>query len=321
MCMDALEGKSDYRVVFIPWYWQDEYERPTPADGVMSLDDEEQEYKETYKLKNEQMYWRRAKIVEFGEEGAWMFKQEYPAYLQEAFQTSGRTLISPQSIIRARKLDIKDENAPLVLGVDPARPVDRIILAPRQGRVYWPHIELKFGKEEEQISIKIAQHVANWIRAHAPDKVYIDVGEGWGVIDQLHRMGYRHLVEGVHFNSSATDKGVYANKRAEMWCRLRDHIQGEDGAISLPDSDDLQKDLMSMPEPDGATSSGKIRMVPKAKVKKELGCSPDIGDGYALTHYQYIHNNIAKEAINGKIVKKKSSSLKTRDLINKGRRR
>ena len=319
MCMDALEGKSDYIVIFIPWYWQSEYSRVSPADGVEVLSDEEQEYKDTYKLNDGQMYWRRAKIVEFGEEGGWMFKQEYPAFLQEAFQTSGKTLISPQSIIRARKTEIKDESAPLILGVDPARTVDRIILAPRQGRNYWPHIELKYGKEEEQISIKIAQKVAQWIQKHNPDAVNIDAGEGMGVVDQLHRMGYSHLVRGVYFGGGATDKQIYANKRAEMWCRLRDHIQGEDGPVSLPDSNDLQKDLMSMPEPDGATSSGKIRMISKAKVKAALGCSPDIGDGYALTHYEYLHKDIAKTALNGKIRKKigSSSSLKTRKLMGK----
>ena len=308
MCMAALENKSDYKVVFIPWYWQSEYRRPTPADGEFGLSEEEQEYKDTYSLEDDQIYWRREKIVDFGEEGGWMFKQEYPAYLQEAFQTSGRTLISPQSIIRARKADFKDPTAPLILGVDPARTVDRIILAPRQGRHYWPHIELKYGKEEEQISIKIAQRVAQWITEHKPDAVNIDAGEGMGVVDHLQRMGYSGLVRGVYFGGGATEKEIYANKRAEMWCRLRDHIQGEDGPVNLPDSNDLQKDLMSMPEPDGATASGKIKMVSKVKVKKDLGCSPDIGDGYALTHYEYLHKDIANTALNGKIRKKKGSS-------------
>lgn len=320
MCMDALEGKSDYMVVFIPWYWQSEYFRETPADGVSALSSEEHEYKELYGLTDGQIYWRRGKIVTFGEEGAWMFKQEYPAFLQEAFQTSGRTLISPQSIIRGRKAKIEDKGAPLILGVDPARTNDRIILAPRQGRHYWPHIELKFGKEEDQISIKIAEAVAQWIKLHNPDKVFIDAGEGWGVIDQLHRMGFRHLVEAIYFQSSPINKDLYSNKRSEMWCLLRDHIQGEDGPVDLPDSNDLQKDLMSMPESE-ASPSGKIKFPIKAKIKAILGCSPDIGDGYALTHARYIHINLANQGNNVRISTKKgsSSSLKTRRRIDAGR--
>lgn len=316
MCMDALEGNSDYMVVFIPWYWQPEYQREKPADNNFELSDEEREYKELYGLTEQQIYWRRAKIVEFGDEGDWMFKQEYPAYLQEAFQTSGRTLISPQAIIRARKSTIEDENAPLILGVDPARTGDRTILAPRQGRKYWPYIELSFGKSEEQIGIKIASAIAKWIRENDPQKIYIDVGEGWSVIDHLKSMGYGNLVEGVHFGSTATEKDIYANKRAEMWCRLRDHIQGEEGEVSLPDDDNLQKDLMSMPEP-SPTSSGKVKMIDKATVKKNLGMSPDIGDAYALTHKDYLFKDASSYTTNVTIAKKNSNMgpLKTLQRI------
>lgn len=312
MCMEALEGKSDYIVIFIPWYWQDEYSRPKPADGVMELDDDETEYKELYELTNDQMYWRRSKIVEFGEEGDWMFKQEYPAFLQEAFQTSGRTLIKPQAIIRARKANIKDDEAPLILGVDPARTNDRIILAPRRGRHYYPHIELKFRKDEEQISIKIAQTVSTWIHNHKPQKVFIDTGEGWGVIDQLKSYGHGNMIEGVNFGSSATSKEVFANKRAEIWWRLMLHIHGDDGPIDLPDSNDLQKDLMSMPEAI-ASQSGKKRFPIKAEIKKNLGCSPDIGDSYALTHTSYV---LRDDVIAGNIKKKNDSLVTTQKRYN-----
>jgi len=314
MCMEALEGKSDYIVIFIPWYWQDEYSRKKPADGVMELSDEEIEYKDLYELNNEKIYWRRSKIVEFGEEGDWMFKQEYPAFLQESFQTSGRTLINPQSIIRARKSKIKDEVAPLVLGVDPARTNDRIILAPRQGRHYWPHIELKFRKDEEQITTKIAQYVSNWIHMHKPQKVFIDTGEGWGVIDQLKSYGHGNMIESVPFGSTAIDSSTFANVRAEMWWRLMLHIHGDDGPIDLPDSDDLQKDLMSMPEAI-ATQSGKKRFPPKVEIKKNLGCSPDIGDAYALTHRNYI---LRDPAVTGNIKKKNHSLVTTQKRYNKG---
>ena len=326
MCMDALEGKSDYRVIFLAWYWQSEYQREKPADGDLELTDEEIEYQELYNnqdgtpLSNAQIYWRRAKIVEFGEEGPWMFKQEYPAYLQEAFQTSGKTLISPQSITRARNADITDENAPLILGIDPARTGDRIVFAPRRGREYWPHIELKYTKSDTQISKKIAAAAAEWIRINKPEKVFVDTGEGWGVIDELHSLGFTQLVTPVNFGESASlnpkDKAVYANRRAQMWCRLAEHIEGEDGPVSLPDSDNVQKDLMSMPEAE-PTGSGKKKFPLKAAIKKILGCSPDIGDGYALTHAAYVFKSAV--AIGPQIKKKNpsQSSLKTLRRINR----
>lgn len=316
MCMDALESKSDYRVIFIPWYWQDEYAREEPADGIRTLTDEEREYKGLYGLADSQIYWRRSKIVEFGEEGSWMFKQEYPAYLQEAFQTSGETLISPQSIIRARKETVVDEDAPLILGVDPARTGDRIILAPRQGRHYWDKIELKFTKSDTEISKKIAHAIADWARIHNPAKIFIDVGEGWGTIDELHSLGFRSIVTPVNFGESRSmnekDRATYINMRAMMWTKLGNHIGGEDGPINLPDSDDLQKDLMSMPA-SIPTSSGKKKYPTKAEIKKKLGCSPDIGDAYALTHAAYVHRAAAEQGLNIKIKKKTqgTSSLVT----------
>lgn len=320
MCMDALEGKSDYIVVFIPWYWQEEYQREEPADGNREITDEEREYRDTYGLTDPQIYWRRTKIVEFGEDGNWMFKQEYPAYLQEAFQTSGETLISPQSIIRARKAEVTDEDAPLILGVDPARTGDRIILAPRQGRHYWPHIELKFTKSDTEINNKIAAAVAEWIRKHNPVKVFIDTGEGWGVIDNLHSMGFRQLVTPVNFGKTPLGAAgeIYVNNRAMMWSRLAEHIEGEEGPVNLPNSNDLQKDLMSMPQAI-ATASGKKKFPLKAEIKKNLGCSPDLGDGYCLTHYSYVHRDAVNQGLNMKIRKKSptTSSLSTLRRVRK----
>jgi hypothetical protein len=322
MCMDALESKSDYRVIFIPWYWQDEYAREEPADGRRGLTEEEEDYKSLYGLEDSQIYWRRSKIVEFGDEGVWMFKQEYPAFLQEAFQTSGETLISPQSIVRARKEELTDEDAPLILGVDPARTGDRIILAPRQGRHYWPHIELKFTKSDTEITKKIAHSIAEWARKHNPAKIFIDTGEGWGIIDELHSLGFKSIVTAVNFGESRCmtekDRATYINMRALMWCRLSDHIAGEDGPINLPDSDDLQKDLMSMPA-SIPTASGKKKFPPKEEIKKKLGCSPDLGDGYGLTHAAYVHRNAAEQGLNI-IIKKKAqgtSSLVTLRRVRK----
>ena len=96
-----------------------------------------------------------------------------------------------------------------------------------------------------------------------------------------------------------------------MWCRLADHISGEEGPVNLPDSNDVQKDLMSMPEAI-PTASGKKKFPLKTEIRKNSGISPDIGDGYALTHKVYM---LAKtpHLTTGSIKKKDPgpSSLKT----------
>jgi hypothetical protein len=87
----------------VPWFWQDEYRRPVP-DGF-ALDEEEREYRLCTRLAGcsiEHMVWRRAKILELKD--PLLFKQEYPATADEAFQTTGHdSFIKPDDVLRARK--------------------------------------------------------------------------------------------------------------------------------------------------------------------------------------------------------------------------
>ena len=84
-CMLALKDEGEYELVFVPWFWQDEYAK-TPSEDFKYTEDELQLAK-TYNLTDAQIYWRRLKIQEFRSE--WKFKQEYPCNPIEAFQTSG----------------------------------------------------------------------------------------------------------------------------------------------------------------------------------------------------------------------------------------
>ena len=85
--MDAKEGRGDFELVFIPWYWQPEYRSAVP-DGF-ELSAEELELVSLYGLDNEQIQWRRNKIYEL--KGLDNFRQEYPCNVEEAFVFSGRS--------------------------------------------------------------------------------------------------------------------------------------------------------------------------------------------------------------------------------------
>lgn len=278
MTMDAIEGKNDYIVVFIPWYWQSEYRVKTPPANP-KLTDEEREYKKLYKLDDYQIWWRRSKIAQFKSE--WKFKQEYPAYLLEAFQTSGAPLIDQQRVVQARQSKVEDPNAPLIIGVDPARMGDRTCIVYRRGRTIWKIEVLNFN-EEDTIQMQIAGTLINRIQIYKPDKMFIDVGEGWGIIDRMKELGFGDIVTPVHFGSKAIDDDIYINKRAEMWCVMRDWFHGDEGEVSIPDSNEFQRDIAAVPEAK-TTSSGKIQLVSKDLIKQQAGFSPDIGDAAALT--------------------------------------
>lgn len=270
MVMTALEGRSDYIVVFIPWFWMKEYQRDIPKGFKPS--DEELELKKQYSLTLEQLAWRRAKIENLG--GAHRFKQEYPSNVHEAFETSGSGLIRPAAIMQARKSSVTDKSAPLVMGVDPARTGDRTVIVFRRGREV-PH----FYKWDEMQPMQLAGIIANLIDKHHPAAVFIDKGEGFAVADRLHELGYEEIVHGVGFGDGPS-REEYLNKRAEMWCELRDWLHS--GEVKIPDNDEIHKDLAVIPD-HKFNSSGRILLPKKDDIKKEHGFSPDIGDALALT--------------------------------------
>jgi len=90
--MDAQAGRGDFELVFIPWYWQDEYQAAVP-DGFVA-DEGEQFLQQTYGLTDGQLQWRRQKIYEL--KSTDKFKQEYPCNVEEAFLFSGRPVFDPK---------------------------------------------------------------------------------------------------------------------------------------------------------------------------------------------------------------------------------
>ncbi len=83
MSAAARQGDSDYMLIFIPWFWQEEYSKTTPAGFTLS--DEEEFYRSSFGLSAAQMCWRRQKMAEIG--GLFAFRREYPATVEEAFHS------------------------------------------------------------------------------------------------------------------------------------------------------------------------------------------------------------------------------------------
>jgi hypothetical protein len=83
----AKQGESGFKAFFFPWWDHEEY-AITPDKGF-KLTEEEKEIKETLKITNAQMNWRRMKKAELAGTKQ-KFEQEYPADDMEAFISSGR---------------------------------------------------------------------------------------------------------------------------------------------------------------------------------------------------------------------------------------
>jgi len=90
MWKGAVKGTNGYTAVFIPWFLDPEYRRKAP-EGFQRTPEEEK-LSQTYNLDDDQLYWRRVKV---NQNGLDLFKQEYPAYADEAFLTTGRPVFDP----------------------------------------------------------------------------------------------------------------------------------------------------------------------------------------------------------------------------------
>lgn len=306
-CVQALEGEGDYILIFVPWFWQEEYERDIPEDFVPTA--EELHYIELYfsEYKYEKslrkIYWRRMKTIDL--RGEWKFKQEYPAHPNEAFQTSGTPLISPEKIMTARKSSITHSDAPLIMGVDPALEGDRTIIAFRRGREILPYL-----KYDSMKPMMLAGIIANLIEKRGAAKVFIDVAIGYGTIDKLHELGYKDVVTGVHFSEGALQPDIFLNKRAEIIVALRDWIQ--EGGVSIPDNDEIQADFQAVPQL-LTTSRNLIQLASKKDIKKVYGKSTDILDACALTFAYPVSSGIIKHRrfVKSSAFQKVHSPLKT----------
>ena len=245
MWKDAEAGQNGYIAVFVPWYWQDEYQKTVPPGFELSTEDVE--YKSAYSLTDEQMAWRKSKIKELGEI---LFKQEYPATSAEAFQTSGHdSYIKPETVVKARKAKI-DGVGPLVIGVDPKREgKDRFAIAWRRGR----KLEKVWSDPAPIDNVRAAGMIKDIIDKDDPARVFIDAGGGGGIYDMLCGWGekYAKVCRLINFGSSPIhppkldDKGKPMagpiDRRAEMWMLSNEWLCGEGGA-DIPDLDSLHTD-------------------------------------------------------------------------------
>jgi hypothetical protein len=280
---DAETGANDFVAIFVPWFWQDEYRKAVPQG--FTLTEEEREYRDLYGLDDEQIAWRRGKIVELKDAG--LFRQEYPATAAEAFQQSGHdSYIAPALVAKARKATWQG-SGPLVIGFDPAwMGDDRHAMAWRRGR--------RVEKVESKSKLDTMQ-AAGWLKsvidAERPKRVFVDVGGvGAGVYDRLMEMGYGATVRAVNFGSAPFEpppldehgkpSGGPLNRRAEMWMKSKEWLEDPAGA-RLPDSDALQADAC------GPTytfdSHSRLKLESKEHMRARGVKSPDEWDAVALT--------------------------------------
>jgi len=174
-------------------------------------------------------------------------------------------------------------NMPFIMGVDVARfGDDQSVICLRQGR------KLMFlNKYRNLNTVQLSQYILNLSKGYHGISIFIDgVGVGGGVVDYCKSLGLR-IME-VNAGNTAENKERYANKRAEMWARMKEWLKTAD----IPNDEELRQDLIAVEY--GYTLKGQIQLEKKSDMKKRGLSSPDSGDALAHSFAEHIHPNKLK---------------------------
>jgi len=166
----------------------------------------------------------------------------------------------------------KDQSAPVIVGVDPARfGSDSTVIAVRQGRDI---VAIKKYKGDD--TMEVVGRVIEAIEEYKPALVVVDEGGlGAGVVDRLKEQRYK--IRGVNFGTKSKNPLMWGNKRAEMWGEMREWLK----SAAIPKDRFLKNDLTGpMMKPD---SKGTIFLESKKDMKSRGLASPDAADAIAVT--------------------------------------
>jgi hypothetical protein len=272
----GLWDDSDWQSIFVPWYWQEEYAIPVKAGEEFEATVSEQLLVSQYGLTVEQLKWRRNKLMEYRRADPLSeFRREYPLCPSDCFETSvSSTFFDVAQVVSSQSnqpFDCSGEN--LYVGVDVGAGGDPSVACFRQGSNVLSFLEYT----SDTLSLT-EEWLEKLIRLHRPRRVYIDSG-GLGLgLSQSLSTKYGGVVRGINFGERPDDIENYANKRSEMFDRVRCYFAG--GPISLCATDGLVEEMQAVTvDPE----KPKLTICRKDDIRKVIGRSTNYLDALALT--------------------------------------
>lgn len=200
---------------------------------------------------------------------------------------SAKQFISVEDASKGRGKHLRLEQydfAPKILTCDPAwEGDDALEIGLRQGLAF----KLLRTIPKNDNDLQVAAILASLEDSEQADAVFVDAGYGTGIVSAGRNLGRDWML--VWFAGESADPG-YANKRAEMWGKMRDWLK-EGGAY--PDSQELFDDLIG-PET-VARLDGKIQLESKQSMKKRGQPSPNKGDCLALSFAFPVQSRATRE--------------------------
>ncbi len=196
-------------------------------------------------------------------------------WLGEPLSQAQNALIDRNKIRAAMKRHVQNPSGPLVIGLDVARfGDDATVFCLRCGQKC-----LGFEVYRKKSVVEVASLAMNMIEEKKPVRLFLDVGGvGGGVYDILKAGGFSRVVRGINFGQRALSDERYANRRAEMWDKMRDWFDHE---VDLKEDEKLFDELAAACKK--YDFKGRLILEEKEEIKKRIGRSTDMADALALT--------------------------------------
>jgi len=191
------------------------------------------------------------------------------------FAKTAEVLITPEDYYLAMERKLPPGGTrehPLIYGYDPGYTTDPACLAKRKGPIVFKPAMIVRKDSQYQ-----ADFIADEYAREKPSAIYIDAGQGEGVIARLRAKGLEHVVIPVWFNGSSP-KPSCTNKRAYMYLEYKNWLQYG----SVPDDDKLLKESTNQ-YLDKTDTDNRIKLMNKKKIAELIGGSPNCSDAVALT--------------------------------------
>jgi hypothetical protein len=197
--------------------------------------------------------------------------------------------ISSEAVGKARSREVDPlPTDPLIFGVDCARyGDDSSVLAKRCGR----DAKSRPWKRWQGVdAMTLAGEIAAEAAADKPDAIFVDAGNiGAAVIDRLRQLEVPNVIE-VWFGGQGRDVELpgnlrfrVANKRTEIWVRMRNWLDGG----SIPDEQVIEDDLIGT-EYGYGRDEVTLTLEKKEHMKARGLASPDNGDALACTFAEVV---------------------------------
>ena len=175
-CQAALAGESEFELIFVPWFWHEEYSAE-PPDG-WEPPPKWQRYAEHHRLTPAQLYWAHNKNRELAkasagkaDEPCWRFKQEYPATPHEAFQVPRKEGVIYKNFTDENvREDIQDLGGTIYVGMDfNVDPMSAVVGSKAGDELHqWDEIVIRNGSTEEMAQEMARRYPGRDVRVY-PD--------------------------------------------------------------------------------------------------------------------------------------------------------